>query len=324
MKRRNFVQHSSAAFAGLSLLGLTNCGSSDNKSTEQNSSETENALFFKLSLAQWSLHSQIKNGTLQHIEFAEKASEFGVDGLEYVSQLFPNEKFTDELIKEMNLRAEGEGLANHLIMIDHNGDLGINDSNERQQAINNHKQWIDAAAALHCQSIRVNMAGDGTNEEIIMAGTESLSALSEYAAQYNINILVENHGGFSSNIDELVKIFQQVNLPNCGALPDFGNWCIQKGKDEEGKEKCINEYDRYKGVKLLMPHAKGGVSAKAKKFDENGNELTTDYTQMLKIVKDTGFKGYIGIEYENDDADMEDKGIRMTRELLIREGKKLI
>ena len=319
MKRRNFVQNSSAALAGLGLLGLSQCSTPGKQEGTETASAESPDLFFKISLAQWSIHSQIKKGTLKHIEFAEKAKSFGVEALEYVSQLFPDENFDDALLKELNTRAEGEGLVNHLIMIDHCGYLAINDETERKSSIEKHRRWIDAAAVLKCSSIRVNMEGDGTLDEIIANGTESLRTLSEYASQFDINVLVENHGGFSSDVDQLVKIFDNVNMSNCGALPDFGNFCIDKDENDD----CIREYDRYKGVELLMPYVKTGVSAKAKRFDEAGNEIDSDYSRLLKTVKDSGFTGYIGIEHETDDAEAEDEGIRRTKELLIREGSKL-
>ena len=328
MKRRLFVQKTSMTAAGLTLLGLHSCSKGSDNTENQNSEETietaaSPALFFELSLAQWSLHSQIRGGQIDFLDFAKKGEYFGVKALEYVSQLFPDEKFTDDILKELNQRADEHGMVNHLIMIDHNGDLGVLNETERMQAIENHKQWIDAAATLGCSTVRVNMEGDGTEDEIKTAGVDSLGQLSEYASQHNINVVVENHGGLSSNVDWLVSVLSEVNMDNCGALPDFGNFCIEKQQNEAGEEECVNEYDRYKGVELLMPYAKGGVSAKAKKFDDQGNEVNTDYTRMMKIVKDAGFSGYIGIEYENDIADEEDNGIMKTKELLIREGSKL-
>jgi sugar phosphate isomerase/epimerase len=321
MNRRTFVERTSMTAAGISLLGLSACGKKTTEISSSDSTEIMNesaSLFFKISLAQWSLHSQIREGRIGFLDFAKKGRQFEVEALEYVSQLFPDGKFSDKILKEVNLRADDHGLKNHLIMIDHNGDLAVLDDALRAEAVNNHKAWIEAAASIGCSSIRVNMKGNGTVQETIDYGAESMANLCEYARQFEMNVIIENHGGFSSNIDELVKLFEKVDMENCGALPDFGNWCLER---KDGK--CIKEYDRYKGMELLMPYARDGVSAKAISFDEEGNEVGTDYSRVLKTVKDAGFNGYIGIEYENDDPDKEDEGILMTKELLIREGSKL-
>ncbi len=96
-----------------------------------------------------------------------------------------------------------------------------------------------------------------------------------------------------------------------GTLPDFGNFCI-----ERGPEGCVNEYDRYKGNAELMPYAKG-VSAKSHEFDENGNEISSDFLRIMKIVKESGYRGYVGIEYEGTQLS-EDEGIKATKALLVK------
>lgn len=95
-------------------------------------------------------------------------------------------------------------------------------------------------------------------------------------------------------------MMEQVNHPRLGTLPDFGNFCIQRSTPEsqtpEGRAavRCIEEYGRYQGVRELMPYAKV-VSAKSHDFNAQGNETNIDYRQMLQIVKDAGFRGFVGI-----------------------------
>jgi hydroxypyruvate isomerase len=98
-------------------------------------------------------------------------------------------------------------------------------------------------------------------------------------------------------------------MPNCGTLPDFGNFCIQR----EG-EKCMLEYDRYKGVAEMIGHAKA-VSAKSYDFDAEGNETTIDYRRMMEIIRGSEYSGYIGIEYEGSRLS-EMEGIAATQKLL--------
>ncbi len=195
-------------------------------------------------------------------------------------------------------------------MIDGEGDLGDNDESKRNQAVENHYKWIEAAKQLDCHSIRVNAAGQGSAEEVQQNAIEGLRSLSTFAKGLDINVIVENHGGHSSNGQWLNKVISSVDMNNCGTLPDFGNFCITR--DENWN--CLEDYDRYQGMKEIMPFAKG-VSAKSHDFDENGNEIHSDFSKMLKIVKSAGFKGYIGVEYEGKKLS-EYEGIKATKALL--------
>jgi sugar phosphate isomerase/epimerase len=201
-------------------------------------------------------------------------------------------------------------------MIDGEGDLGSTDDKERMKAVENHYKWVDAAKYLGCRTIRVNAFGKGSREEVQQAAVEGLSKLGEYGKKAGINIIVENHGGYTSDGDWLLATIQKVNMKNVGILPDFGNFCIKRDSGQAWGGKCVEEYDKYKAVKNWMPYVKG-VSAKSINFDEKGNCVETDYNRMMKIVKDAGFKGYVGIEYEGDKLS-EEEGIKKTKELLQR------
>lgn len=223
-------------------------------------------------------------------------------------------------VEKSNAEAEKYGMKNVLIMIDGQGNLAVSDEAERNETIEKHKKWVDAAAAMGCHAIRVNLNGSSEPEEWIANSVDGLTKLSTYAKTKNVNVLVENHGGgLSSNGGALhAQVMEKVNLDNCGTLPDFGNFCIKR---KEGTRDCEDMYDIYKGVEELMPHAKA-VSAKSHNFDDSGNETEIDYVKMLKIVKDHGYTGYIGVEYEGSELD-EEAGILATKELLLSASKKL-
>jgi sugar phosphate isomerase/epimerase len=167
----------------------------------------------------------------------------------------------------------------------------------------------------------VNAFGVGAAEEVQQAAIDALGRLGEFAAPYGINVIVENHGGYSSDGAWLVGVMRGVGMDNVGTLPDFGNFCIRREGPNFWEGKCVEEYDRYQGVAEMMPYAKG-VSAKSHDFDEHGHEVHTDYARMLKIIKDAGYTGYIGIEYEGSVLS-EDEGIRATKSLLERVGRAL-
>lgn len=271
-------------------------------------------LFFDISLAEWSLHRSLQNGDLNHLDFPKVAiRKFGISAVEYVNQFFADKAKDKAYLDEMNARCSDLGVTQLLIMIDGEGSLGITDDSKRRKAVENHYKWVEAAQHLGCHSIRVNTYGDATRQTQKQAAVDSLGRLAEFARDYDINIIVENHGGFSSDGKWLADVMEQVGMVNCGTLPDFGNFCIQS--DEKG---CTERYDRYKGVEEMMPFARG-VSAKSYAFDENGRETTIDFQKMLKIVKDAGYTGHIGIEYEGNGLG-EYEGIQATKHLLVKAG----
>jgi sugar phosphate isomerase/epimerase len=276
--------------------------------------------FFKLSLAQWSLHRMVNDDGASPFEFPKEAKNLGFDAIELVSQLYEKEVKKlglETVIDSIKKESEKYGLKTVLIMVDHEGDLAHPDSIKRNEAVENHKKWVDAAAKLGGHSIRVNT--EGTDDPNIWKNTviDGLKKLSAYAATKNINVIAENHRGLSSNADLLMEAIQNVDMANCGTLPDFGNWCIRSKNDE-----CIEEYhDYYHGIKLMMKTAKG-VSAKSYNFDEAGQETKIDYLKMLQIVKDAGYSGYIGIEYEGSVLS-EKEGILATKKLLLKSANQL-
>ncbi|WP_298151608.1 sugar phosphate isomerase/epimerase family protein [Flavobacterium sp.] len=291
---------------------------------------SENKPFFKLSLAQWSLHRAIREyKTMDAMDFAVNAKSLGFEGLEYVSQLYDLEKGNDIkgaalLAKELKLRSADHGMSNVLIMVDGEGELAALSKIERDLAIDNHKKWIDAAAELGCHSIRVNLFGEGAEKDFSVwkeTSVDGLGRLAAFAAQSNINVIVENHGGLSSDISKLTQVFKAINLKNCGALPDFGNFCVKRRDGDRWGSPCIETYDRYLGVAEMMPFAKG-VSAKSYDFDADGNETTIDYRTMLQIVKDANYNSFIGVEYEGSRLGEID-GILATKTLLLHAASKL-
>ena len=257
---------------------------------------------FKISLAEWSLHKALFAGKLTNLDFIEQAkSEYGIDAVEYVNQFFKDKATNTKYLAEMKMRAADSGVTSALIMIDNEGSLGDADNAARSRAVERHYPWVEAAKFLGCHSIRVNAYSKGSPEEQAKLVADGLHRVATYAAERGIGVIVENHGGLSSNGEWLAGVIKAVNLPNCGTLPDFGNF---------------GNYDRYKGVEEMMPFAKG-VSAKSHDFDAAGEETKTDYRRMMKIVLAAGYHGYVGVEYEGSRLP-EPEGIRATKKLLER------
>lgn len=317
--RRKFLQHLSG-FAGLALLptALTSCSlktNGENTAVEKKESE----LFFDIALAQWSLHKAFFAKEIDPLDFPVIAKkQFGIGTVEYVNAFFMDKAKNTSYLNELLKRCKDNDVKNHLIMCDGEGNLGEPDDKKRLIAVENHFKWVDAAKYLGCATIRVNAFGVGTREDVHQAAVDGLSRLSEYAKKENINVIVENHGSYSSDGMWLASVMEEVNKRNVGTLPDFNNFCVERESGKEWGGKCLNEYDRYKGTREMMPFAKG-VSAKTIDFDAQGNCVETDYYKMLKIVKDAGFRGIMGIEYEGEKL-QEAEGILKTKALLLKVG----
>jgi L-ribulose-5-phosphate 3-epimerase len=262
---------------------------------------------FRISLAEWSLHRALRSGEITNLDFPVVARRaYGLDAVEYVNTFFDDRARDGDYLAALDARAADHGVRNLLIMCDGEGAIGDPDRRARARALENHRRWVEAAALLGCHAIRVNAQSAGTPDEQRAFAADGLRRLTEFGAEHGISVIVENHGGLSSNGAWLASVIRAVDHPHCGTLPDFGNF--QLGPDEW--------YDRYQGVAELMPFAKA-VSAKSHAFDEAGDERTTDYRRMLRIVLEAKYHGYVGIEYEGD-ALSEHEGILATQRLLER------
>jgi len=277
----------------------------------------------EISLAEWSLHRALNAGDLDHLDFPAKSkNDFDISVVEYVNTFFGGQQMdfknagkNSSYLKQLLKRSQDTGVKNHLIMVDEEGPLSSANEKERLQAVDNHKKWVEAAKFLGCKTIRVNLHGNGSSDEKKSASVNSLGRLGEFAVPMDINIVVENHGGESSNGAWVTDVMKKVSLDNVGTLPDFGNFCLSHpwGTTQDG---CDDSYDRYQGMKELLPYAKG-VSAKSYDFDENGEQPLMDYKRLIDIVKTSGFTGNIGIEFEGN-TQPEEEGIRKTKQLLER------
>lgn len=291
--RREFVRNSLAITGGLLLSpAMFNCSSGGSR--------------FKISLAEWSFHKTLFSNKMTNLQFPVAARELDIDGVEFVNQFFKDKAKDEKYLAELKKICAGENVECVLIMCDAEGMVGHPENSERLKTVENHKKWVDAAAFLGCHSIRVNAASRGSYEEQKKLAADGLRKICEYGDTKNINVIVENHGGISSNGEWLAEVIRLTGHKRAGTLPDFGNFIINRETGEE--------FDRYRGVELLMPYAKG-VSAKSNDFDNEGNEIHSDYYRLMKIVYDSGYKGWIGVEYEGNELSERD-GIIATKKLL--------
>ena len=255
---------------------------------------------FKISLAAWSLHRSWRS-TWFNLDLPEIARQkFGLDGVEFVNSFFDLPR--SDYLKELKKRAQDNGVELVEIMCDGEGDMSHEDKREREQAVINHRKWIDIAHFLGCYGIRGNAGYTtvGTVDERVERCAESYGKLMEYADQAGMTVMIENHGGYSSIPEKLLTVMKKVNNPHFGTLPDWGNF--------------PPEVDRYEAVRQMMPYAKA-VSAKCYDFMPDGSHPAFDLERMLKVVLDAGWNGFIGIEYEGE-ANSEPEGVMYCKSIL--------
>ncbi|MEM6767712.1 MAG: TIM barrel protein [Bacteroidota bacterium] len=307
MKRRTFI--SSASLGALALA------------THPSLAVSPPPKALKISLAQWSLHREIGKGRTNPLNFARTAMEkYRIEAIEYVNQFY-TEHATDETFwQEMKRKADDVGVKSLLIMVDDEGELGHKNEKKRNRAVENHYKWVHAAKLMDCHSIRVNAFGAKKEAEFRASLVEGMGRLAGYAAKENINVIIENHGLYSSNAELIAEIIEEVDMPNFGSFPDFGNWCMS-AKWGSTQIQCEEAYDLYEGVSTLLPYAKA-VSAKSYNFEKDGSHPQIDYQRMLQIVKDSSYDGYIGIEYEGSSRS-EHEGILATKKLMEQVWKEL-
>lgn len=329
--RRKFLKQLSISTAGLFFADSI---------FAQNSIKNTAPLFFEISLAEFSFFSDLIGGKMTNLDFPVKAKkDYGVNVVEYVSMFFNNKHTDINYLNDLKKRTADEGIRNNLIMVD-GANISDLDEAKRIKAVESHYAWVDAAKTLGCSAIRVNLGAmdmPGTSDDEFNASVDGYSRLLEYGDKAGINIIVENHLGRSCNAAWLAGIMKKVNHPRAGVLPDFGNFCIKRSKpatnDIAGwlSTKCEEQYDVYKGIEELMPYAKG-VSAKTHKFKADGEEADLDFKRIFTIIKKSGFKGYVGIEYEGglyrsmgkDESYLPNaEGVMATKKLLEKVGAAL-
>jgi sugar phosphate isomerase/epimerase len=303
--RRQFLRTGAAAGAGLALGAG---GMPTLLHGQAGAAAGGQEPLFKISVAEYSLHRMIADGKLDPRDYGPFCKKnFDVDAVEYWMGPFADKGQDRAYLDEMHKKSVDAGVKELLIMCDiDGGDLGAPDEAARKKAVELHYPWVEAAERMGCHSVRVNARSSGSREEQAKLAADGLRRLCEFAAPHKINVIVENHGGLSSDGAWLAGVIKSVGLPNCGTLPDFGNFRVSEDM----------EYDRYKGTEELMPYAKG-VSAKSHEFDAEGNEVRTDYRRMMKIVLDAGYHGYVGIEWEGEKPG-EVEGTLLTKRLLER------
>ncbi len=254
-----------------------------------------------ISLAEWSLVGKIWSGEITNLDVPQICrEEFDINGLEFVNTFFANP--TSSYLQRLKNNAESNGVQLVLIMVDDEGSMAAATSKERKQAVVNHRKWVDIAHFLGCHAIRTNCRGpqDATTEDVLNYAEESFNMLLEYAKEAEINVIIENHGGISSDPDFLVALMERFDNPHFGLLPDFGNF---------------PDDIRTEAIRKVVPYAKG-ISVKTY-YDIDGNHPRFDVEDLVEMVHDLDYTGFWGIEAEGRELDSYEQ-IRLTKRAIER------
>lgn len=284
MNRRRFLKNTAAALAATGWLS----------SSVQAAAVREAR--YRLALGQWTFNRAFRGdeGVIRRdsLEFPTMAGELGFEGVDYSGILLGEHHANPKSLAELNRRAEDAGVKNVLILIDLHDALGAKEAAVRQVNVEKYKPWLEAAATLGCIGVRVNPISDDSvpADEQAKLLADGLTRLLKFSVPMKLDVLIENHGeGLQTDGAWLASVAKQVADPHCGTLPDFGNF---------QKNRATGEYhDRYAGVAAMLPFAKC-VCAKSLDFDANGDECYSDYRKLLKQIADSGFRGWIEVEYE--------------------------
>ena len=240
-------------------------------STEQN-----------ISLAAWSFSGSYFQGKWKLLELPRVLHDkLGIGALEHVNQFFENP--TLEYLTKLKRACSDAGVRSTILMCDEEGATASPDKAERHQSAIAHRKWIDTAHYLGCISVRCNMYGGAKDwkkdASLVDRAAETMHEMLDYAEGSGLNLIVENHGGASSDPDLLVALVKKVNHPKFGLLCDLGNW--NKGDD------------KYAAVAKIVPYARG-LSVKG--TWGKGLDPAFDCEKLVRTAFAGGYKGYWGME----------------------------
>ncbi len=246
-----------------------------------------------ISLAQWALVEEIREGKWTNLDFPRIAREvFDINGIEFVNTLFdvPHVQYLNQLKQN----AKDHGVEMVLIMVDSEGDGAEPTPELRKQFAINHRKWVDIANYLGCHAIRTNCRApkDANPDEALKWAVESYQMLLEYAKEAEVKVTIENHGGVSNDPDWMVKLVKAVDDPDFGTYPDW--------------REPSDDFDNVTYLKKTIPYAFG---------QSYRNQPTEEQTaEMIKISQEAGYKGWYGIESYGREAIHE--GVRILKKYL--------
>lgn len=235
-----------------------------------------------ISLAAWSFSGSFFQGKWKLLELPGiLRDKLQITALEHVNQFFENPTLT--YLQKLKRACADNGVRSTILMVDGEGATAAVEKADRHLAAVAHRKWVDIAHYLGCISVRCNVYGAPEDwkgdRDLVDRAAETMHAILDYAQGSGLNLIVENHGGASSDPDILVALVKKVNHPQFGLLCDLGNW--NKGDD------------RYAAVKKILPYARG-LSVKGT-WGEN-LDPAFDAAKLVRTALEGGYQGWWGLE----------------------------
>jgi len=271
ISRRNFLLQSSAVTTGL-VGGILPTSLSAKHHIPKR---------FTLGLSQYSLRALLRDGSLDALDFPKfTVDQFGIKAIDLWEGGLPKDKLDDsKYLARMRKKAEQAGTDLFLLM---SGALDA--SKEKREASSARiSKSFDRASQLGAPLVRIFLKAPGTDSgEGLKASVEALKPLADDAAKKNLIIAIEPGASeLSQKGAFLAKVATKLNHPALKLMPDFGKL---KG-------------NVYEGTEAMLPHTIT-VSCKMHSFDKDGNQPDFDYPRLMKMIKQSDYKGILAIEWE--------------------------
>jgi len=236
---------------------------------------------FTLGLSQYSLRALLRNGSLDALDFPQFAiDQFGIKAIDLWEGGLPKDQLDNsKYLAKMRNRAEKAGTDLFLLM---SGALDAA-KDKRDASSARISKSFDRASQLGAPLVRIFLKAPGTDSQKGLAvSVEALKPLADKAAKKKLIIAIEPGASeLSQKGAFLAKVASKLNHPALKLMPDFG-----KLKDNV-----------YKGTQAMLPDTVT-VSCKMHSFDKSGNQPDFDYPRLMKMIKESKYKGILAIEWE--------------------------
>jgi sugar phosphate isomerase/epimerase len=287
--RREFLHGGVQSVAGLAagaIFGQANAQAALNDRLE-------------LSIHQFSLKKLFDEGRLETFAYPDFVKqEFGLTSIEFAVEFCAALRADPKEGAALRDRSKQLGIKHRALLCGAQPALDAPSEMDRQTALEDHLKWAEVAEHLGCEFIRVRASSEGVRNKQLAHAAQGIGALCDALGDSPVSVLIENIAGFSRDPDWLVALINRVGPKRVGLIADFGNF----------------DGDIYAGMQRLLPYAKS-ICTKSWNFDEEGNETTINFARMMRMIKESSFRGCIAIEYLGEEPVV---GVRKTAELINR------